>query len=229
MSRSVTSKRRAREQGNRVGDEVRGARIAQGMTVQQVSVLSGVSWSTIRRVERGEPSVAVGNVCAVSEAVGLDLVLRTFPGRPPSLRDTGQLHQAEWLCRRAHASLHSTLELLIGQHGEAIDTVFFGPEEIIATEIERMAADFQAQYRRANAKRDALAALHQRPVRLVMAIEDTRRNRLALEPHLAFIRESLPAGSREVLTALGSGQPLGRDGLIWVRTRREVVSRDSSR
>lgn len=222
MSRSASSRRRAREQNTRVGDEVQLARIGQGMTIQQVSVLSGVSWSTVRRVERGDPNVSMGIACAVAEAVGLDLVLRTYQGSPPSLRDTGQLGHAEWLCERAHPSLHPSLELLVGQHGEAIDTVFFGPEEIIATEIERMLADFQAQYRRANAKREALAAQHQRPVRLVMAIEDTLRNRSMLEPHVAFIRRTLPAGTREVLTALGTGRPLGRDGLIWIRTRRKV-------
>lgn len=198
------------------------------MTIQQVSKASGVAWSSVRRMEHGDPGVTILTACAVTEAVGLDLVLRTYPGRSLSLRDTGQLTHAEWLCTRVHPSLHPNVELLIGQHGEAIDVAFFGAEEIVATEIERMAVDFQAQYRRANLKRDALAALHKRPVRLVMAIEDTARNRTTLEPHLAFIRATLPAGTREVLTALGAGKPLGRDGLIWVRTRR-VVNGDASR
>jgi len=222
MTRTASSRRRAREQNTRIGDEARQARISQGLTIQQVSEASGVAWSSVRRVERGDPGVSVMTACAVTEAVGLDLVLRTYQGRSLSLRDTGQLTHAEWLCERVHPSLHPNLELLIGQHGAAIDVVFFGPEEIIATEIERMAADFQGQYRRANLKREALAALHRRPVRLVMAIADTARNRAALEPHLAFIRSTLPAGTREVLTALSAGKPLGRDGLIWVRTRRGV-------
>ena len=101
--------------------------------------------------------------------------------------------------------------------GLVVDLVLFGPTEIWATEIERLLGDFQGQHRRADAKREALAAQHRRPVRLVMAVEDTRRNRAALDPHIAFIRASLPAGSREILGALRSGRPLGRDGLLWLR------------
>jgi transcriptional regulator with XRE-family HTH domain len=222
MSRSDSSRRRARQQNARLGEEIRLARIGLGMTIQRVSMLASVSWSTVRRLEGGDPNVGMGTACSVAEAVGLDVVLRAYPGHPPSLRDTGQLRHAEWLCDRTHPSLHASLEVLVGQHGEAVDVAFFGADEIIATEIERMAVDFQAQYRRAERKREALAAQHRRPVRLVMAVEDSKRNRAALEPHLAFIRNTLPAGSREVLGALGAGRPLGRDGLIWVRTRREV-------
>ena len=83
-----------------------------------------------------------------------------------------------------------------------------------------MATDFQNQYRRADRKRQALAAQHQRPTRLVLVIEDTRRNRAALEPHMKLIQAALPARSREVLGALRSGRPLGRDGLLWVRRAR---------
>jgi len=104
-------------------------------------------------------------------------------------------------------------------NGRAIDMALFGPVEIIAMEIERLIADFQAQYRAASAKRDELAVAHQRPVRLVMALEDTRRNRAAMREHEALIRSVLPADSREVLRAIRTGDPLGRDGLLWIRPR----------
>jgi hypothetical protein len=168
-------------------------------------------------VELGDPGVTITTLCAVAEAVGLDVVLRTYPGRGPTLRDTGQLALAEQMCAQAHAGWQPNIELAVGAHGEAIDVALFATREIWAVEIERMAIDFQAQYRRADRKRAILAALHQRPARLVMIVEDSRRNRAALEAHLAFIRATLPAGSREVLTALRTARPLGRDGLAWVR------------
>lgn len=191
--------------------------MTQAMTARQVADRAGVSDSTEARVELGGPNVTITTMCAVAEAVGLDVVIRIYQGRGPSLRDTGQLVIAELLRAQAHSVWQPNIELLVGPHGESIDLAVFGAHEIWASEIERMATDFQAQYRRADRKREALATLHQRPVRLVMVIEDTRRNRAALEPHLTFIRVTLPAGSREILTALRTGRPLGRDGLMWTR------------
>lgn len=219
-NRSASSRVRAREQSARIGAEVKLARVTQAMTRQQVANLAGVAWSTEVRVELGDPNLGVETLCAVAEAVGLDLVLRAFQGTPPRLRDTGQLELAQQLVAQASTAWQPQIELLIGQHGESIDLAFFGPAEILATEVERMATDYQNQYRRADRKRQALAAQHRRPVRLVLVIEDTRRNRAAVAPHLALIKTALPAGSREVLRALRSGQPLGRDGCLWVRSSR---------
>ena len=215
--RSTASRRRAAEQTTKIGADIRLARSVVGMSTQQAAARAGVSWSTLVRLEIGDPNAEVSTLCAVCEAVGLDLVLRAYPGRQPSLRDTGQLALAEGLCARADRSMTPTIELAIGQHGEAIDTVFFGPQEIIAAEVERMIVDFQDQYRRADRKREALGAQHSRPVRLVMVLEDTKRNRTAVERHIEIVRTALPAGSREVFRALRTGEPLGRDGLAWVR------------
>lgn len=156
-------------------------------------------------------------VTALAEAVGLDLVLRAYPGRPPSLRDTGQLGLVRKIVARVHPSIKPTIELAVGSNGASVDLALFGADEIVCVEVERRIVDFQEQYRRAVRKRDVVAAMHQRPVRLVMAIEDLRRNRSAVEPHLELIRKALPAGSREILTSLGRGSPVGRDGLLWIR------------
>lgn len=189
------------------------------MTGRQLAARAGVSPSTEARVELGDPSVGLDTLCAVTEAAGLDLVLRTYEGRRPTLRDTGQLALAEHLCARVHPSMRPTIELLVGQHGEAIDIALFGAEEIVAVEVERLIVDLQDQYRRGDRKRQALGAMHQRPVRLVLVLEDTRRNRAAFERHARLIRSVLPAGSREVLRALAAGRPLGRDGVLWLRRR----------
>jgi transcriptional regulator with XRE-family HTH domain len=216
-NRSASSRVRAREQSARIGAEVKLARVTQAMTRQQVADLAGVAWSTEVRVELGDPNLGIETMCAVAEAVGLDVVLRAYQGTTPPLRDTGQLEITEQLVAQASPLWQPEIELLIGQHGESIDLAFFGPAEIIATEVERMAADWQNQYRRADRKREALAAQHRRPVRLVLAVADTRRNRGALGPHMALVKASLPAGSRDVLAALRSGRPLGQDGLLWIR------------
>src|ERR687895_423698 len=148
MPRTTTSRRRAAEQAARMGMEIRTARAIAGMTTRQVARRAGVAASTEARVEVGDPGAAVDTVCAVAEAVGLDIVLRAYPGRQPSLRDMGQLELAHALIARVHPSLKPELELLVGQHGEAIDTVLFGASEIVAVEFERLIVDVQAQLRR---------------------------------------------------------------------------------
>jgi len=196
------------------------ARATLGMTLQQVADRAGVSWSTAWRAQAGDPTIGVGTLCAVTEAVGLDLVLSAYPGRQPSLRDSGQLTIVEHVQAQAHGSWQPSVELGVGDHGRAIDLVLFGAAEILACEVERMATDFQAQFRRGDLKRRELAEVHRRPIRLVMVIEDTRRNRAALGAHAAAIATRLPAGPREVLRALRSGHALGRDGILWVRRGR---------
>lgn len=211
--------RRAELQAERTGAEIRSARAEHALSRAAVSRKAGVSADTERRVEEGDPSVQLDTLCAVGAAVGLDIVVQTYSGRGPSLRDSGQLRHAEWLREVAHPAWRTEFEVAAGDHGEAADVGLFGPVEIIVTEIDRLLLDFQRQYRRNKQKCDWIASRHQRPVRLMMLIEDTRRNRAAVAEHAAFIESVLPAGSREVLHSLRTGEPLGRNGLIWIRPR----------
>ena len=211
--------RRARSQSEAIGKEVGLARAEHGLSVTTVARRAGVVPDTVRRIEAGEPGVQVDTLCAVGAAVGVDVVLRGYRGRAPTLRDTGQLRLAEMLCAIVGDAWHPRLELRAGEHGEAADIGLFGSLEILDAEIERVLVDFQAQYRRAKLKCDWLAAQHQRPVRLVLVVEDTARNRAAVAKHVDFIRTVLPAGSREVLQAFRTGEPLGKDGLLWIRRR----------
>ncbi len=202
------------------------ARAAHGLTLTTVAWRANVAPDTVRRVETGDPGVQLDTLCAVGTAVGVDVVVRGYRGRSPTLRDTGQLRLAEMLCGIASDAWHPRLEIRAGDHGEAADVRFFGPVEILDVEIERLLLDFQAQYRRNKLNCDWLAGQHQRPVRLVLVVEDTARNRAVVAQHADFVRAVLPAGSRDVLRALRSGEPLGKDGLLWLR-RREPPRRRS--
>ena len=169
------------------------------------------------RVEQGSPRTTLATLCAVTDAVGLDLVIRAHPGRGPSLRDRGQMTIAQYLSRKAHPAWSIGLEVTAGDFGQAIDQVFSGPQEIMAVEIIRHMGDFQGQYRTISLKRDWLSRHHRRPVRLVLAVEDLRSNRAVLAPHMSLVGSILPAGSRHVMQAIRTGRPLGSDGLLWVR------------
>lgn len=208
---------RAFDQAQRLGTEVRVGRATLRISRDDAARRAGVSRSTFERVEAGSPATRLDILAAVTNAVRLDLVLRTYPQRGPSLRDSGQMEIAASLVAAASAAWRAELEVTAGDHGEAIDLVFWGTDEIIAVEIERRMADYQAQYRSVARKRDWLAQHHGRRVRLVVAVEDTRRNRTAMSPHLQLTGIVLPAGSRRVMKAITAGVPLRSDGLLWTR------------
>ena len=212
--------RRAARQADGVTRDIVASRARRGETRTVVAARAGVSPDSVRRVEHGDPHVQLNTLCAVAEALGLDIVVRAYPGQPPSLRDAGQLGVEETIRSIAHGTWHLQAEVLAGDHGQAIDLCLFGPTEILAMEIDRLLLDFQEQYRRNAVKREFLAARHRRPIRLVMVVLATDRNRHAVQAHRAFIQSVLPAGSREVLRSLRTGKPLTRDGLLWIRPDR---------
>lgn len=216
MRQRLDPLRMAREAALGFGREVTLARTNQALTIHAAARLAGVAPATQRRVEAGDPAVGITTVCRVAAPLGLKVWGKAFPASTPTLRDTGQLAIADYLRTAAGAGLRVVLEHGLG-NGRAIDAVFMGTDEIIAAEVERLLADLQAQYRAADAKRIELAALHQRPVRLVLAVADTRHNRAVVRDHAALIGSMLPAGSREIMRAIRTSEPLGRDGLLWVR------------
>ena len=217
MTRRRRAWQRADDQGRRVGRDVRLARTAAGISTTDAAHRAGVSRSTLERVEQGDAGVAVGTLCAVADSVGLDIVVHAYPGRGTSLRDRGQMAIAQHLAAIAHAAWTVSLEVPAGEHGQAIDQVFWRADEIVAVEIVRHIGDYQGQYRPMTLKRDWLARMHRRPIRLVLAVEDLRSNRAALAPHIGLVSTVLPAGSRQILHAVRHGESLGADGLLWVR------------
>lgn len=184
-----------------------------GMTVEDVARRASLASSTVARVLNGDGGAHLDTICAVGEAVGMKVGARAYPSVHPRLRDSGQLRMAHHLIGCAHTSFRAALELPVGDpFGRAADLVFFGTDEILHFELERRLADLQSQHRAAMVKREALHARHQRPVRLVLAIEDTRRNRGLVAAHLAVVQAALPETSRHVMHALRTGAPLGGDG-----------------
>jgi transcriptional regulator with XRE-family HTH domain len=208
---------RSADQARKVGESVQLRRAAAGLTRTQAAARAGIARSTFERIEAGEPGVALDTLVAACDPVGLDLVCQTYPGRSLSLRDKGQMGVAQLLADMASSRWRVTLEEPSGDHGEATDMVFWGPDEIVAVEIERLVVSYESQRRRASVKRDWLAARHHRPVRLVMVIEDTARNRAAMSPWERVLTSTMPLGSRAVFSSIRTGAPLGNDGLCWIR------------
>jgi len=102
----------------------------------------------------------------------------------------------------------------------AADLVLNGPNEVLHIEIERALVDLQAQVRAAQLKREALAERSSEPVRLILAVPDTRRARTVVAQYEELLARALPAGSSTVWRAIKQGRAVNGDGVLFVRGQR---------
>ena len=202
------------------GAELRTARVNSGLTQRLVARLAGASQQVVSKAERGAGDLSLEMRCRLVAATGHELGWRFFPTRSISLRDSGQLALAQVIAAASAAHWRVDLERPVRPgDARAADLVLTSAAGVIHVEVERSLTDLQAQLRAAQLKRDALQAASRRPIRLVIAVPDTRTARQRLHPFTDLIRRALPTPSRSIWTALGDGTPLAADGLLFVRER----------
>ncbi|MBC3185929.1 helix-turn-helix domain-containing protein [Corynebacterium sp. zg-331] len=82
-----------------LGEYVRGWRMVLGLTAQQVSERAGITRDTLRKIERGNPTVQFASVAQVLRALGLlDRVVDTVD---PLNSDIGRLRAGRLDKKRA--------------------------------------------------------------------------------------------------------------------------------
>jgi transcriptional regulator with XRE-family HTH domain len=203
----------------RLARELLAARAVAGLTQQEVATRARVSQRFVSYVERGRRLPSLEVLHRLASATGHDLSFRLFPADGVRLRDSGQLRLADLIRRESDTTWRIQLEVPVAAPPDrrAADMVLQTPSEVVHLEIERALLDLQAQLRSAQLKRAALANRLSRPVRLVIAVPDTARNRAVVDAHRSIVESALPVPSRRIWSSLRSGIPLGGDGLLWVR------------
>jgi transcriptional regulator with XRE-family HTH domain len=194
--------------------------MAHGLTQRQLARLAGVSQAEVSKAERATVDISLEARCRLAAACGHELGWRLYPVATVRLRDSGQMAMAQAIVGAAHRTWRPRLEVPVAPGDpRAADLVLTGPMEIIQIEIERALVDFQAQLRSAQLKRELLVAQDHRPIRLVIAVPATANNRERLAPFSEVIDRTMPAMSRTIWRAIRSGEQLGADGILFVRTR----------
>jgi transcriptional regulator with XRE-family HTH domain len=213
---------RGRDLTARFGRELRDERVAQGVSQRLLARRAGISQARVSAIERGVRQLDVSLAARLAAGVGGELGMRLYPGVGIGLRDSGQLRTAQLIREAVPAGARVTLEAPIGVGHDlrAADMLIEGQREAVVIEVERALTDFQAQLRRAQLKRVALAERLARTVRLVIAVPDTPRNQRNVATYRDLIESALPVSSRRIWAALRSAEPVGGDGLLWVRERR---------
>ena len=199
------------------------ARMTAGLTQRALAGLAGLSQQEASKAEKGATDLSLDARCRLASACGHEIGWRLYPVATVRMRDSGQLGIAQAIVSAAHPKWRPQLEVPVAQGDlragdlRAADLLLTGSEEIIHVEIERALVDFQAQLRSAQLKREAIAAAEERPIRLVLAVPDTRTSRARLAPFAELTARTLPVRSARAWRAIRDGEPLAGDGIIFVR------------
>ncbi len=180
--------------------EVRRSRVGAGLSQRTVGASVGVSHMTVGRFERNANGLTIdviGGICAV---VGLDLVIRAYPGGD-ALRDVGQLRLLDRLSVRRHPTIRWVTEVPLPIPGDrrAWDAMLIGDGWRVAVEAETVLDDLQALERRLELKRRDGEVDH-----VILLVSDTPRNRNRFAARQASL-STVPPAAAAILEALRRG------------------------
>lgn len=207
---------RARETSKRLATlaaaEIRGARVAAGLSQHALGAAVGLSASEIGRFERGDiQDVGIDRLCRMAAAAGLTVTLRLYPEGDP-VRDAGQVRLLARLRDRISPSVRWRQEVPLTGRGDlrAWDAVIDGTGCADAVEAETRFVDTQATERRVALKlRDDPSVAH-----VVLLLADTRLNRSTLAAVRDSLRATYPIDGRVALARIAAGRCPGGNAII---------------
>lgn len=203
-----------RQLARKVGEEIRGARLAAGLSQRAVARAAKISQPRLSHIERGLTACSsFAELSVVARTVGLRLTLACHPVGD-ALRDSAQRRLIEALVARAHPGVRWRVEVPIPLPGDlrAVDAVLVAGGIDIAVEAWTRLDDLQAQLRSSQLKRRDIGAR-----RLVLLVADTPHNRRVISAASLTLAATMPLQTRAVLAALGSGRDPGGDGVVVLR------------
>jgi transcriptional regulator with XRE-family HTH domain len=163
-----------------LGEELRDQRLALGLSQRVVAEGAQISRARLSRIEGGKvPGLPIVEASQIAATLGLDLVVRVYPGAEP-LRDAAHSERLMRLLKQARTPLSYQLEVPLPAlpdrpEQRAWDAVIRGGGARTAVELEMRLRDGQALERRINLKRrdDPTEAF-------ILLVADTRTNRRIL-------------------------------------------------
>ena len=208
------ARRRANQQLATLAQELRDARIGLGRTQADVARAAGISSSELSRIELGRyAALQFETVAVVGAAIGLDVVLRTYPG-DHIIRDEPQVRLLRALRERLGDRWTWRYEVPVAPGDQRTwDSVgrCATTGASIAVDAETRIQEVQGPLRRITHKRDAAGC-----PRTVVLVADTRNNRAAVRAGADELAAEFPVGTRAALRALEAGLVPANDCLIML-------------
>ena len=196
-----------------VGEEIRRARVAAGVSQGAVARAAGLTHATVSRLERGvTPNATVLMFARVCAIVGLDLSVRVYPAGSP-LRDRAQAVVADRFRALLHESVAVLSEVPFPNAGDmrAWDLLLKARGRRTGVEIETRPRDGQELERRMSLKRRDGSVDS-----MILVLPDTRSNRAFVRDRTTSLRSLFPGDPKKALLDLRSGVLPNEDVLFLV-------------
>ncbi len=198
----------------RLGDELRQARTARGLSQTRVALGAGISRSQLSRIERGQvPGLSLSVACRLAAVLGHELSVKAYPTGTP-VRDRGQLALLQRLAQRLPptAPWSRELPLPIANDLRAWDAGLGLGAGFVGFDAESRLTDLQATSRRTAIKlRD-----DPRAKAAILVVANTRHNRRVLAEHADALRSDFPLGNAALLPTLAAGIVPPANGILLI-------------
>jgi transcriptional regulator with XRE-family HTH domain len=195
----------------RLGRELRLARITAGSSQADIARRIGTSKAQVSRIEHGKVMrLSLVTVALHAGAVGLRFSAQLYPGVRRVL-DAPQLSLLNRLRERIGSLWAWELEVPMPKERDlrAVDARMSHGALMVAVEAITRLADVQAQVRAAQLKRRDVGA-----TRLLLLVGDSNANRRAMAEVAPMLSAGFLLGTRHVLGMLAAGKDPGRDCLV---------------
>ena len=193
-----------------VADELRGARLARGLSQTQVGRAVGVRRARISAVERrAVKAMTIDQLARQAAVLVLKLSVKLYP-IGAAIRDAAQVKYINGFVARVGKAWKVGLDVPIPIPGDlrAVDVVLEGPC-VIAIEVITRLRDIQSELRSAQVKQRDLGA-----DRLVLVLAATHANRHALAAARASLEAAFELDTQRVMRLLAAGKDPGRDAIV---------------
>lgn len=219
----------------RTGRALRALRRQRGWRQRDLAARTGLSKSTIGRLELGQlEGATLGTLAAVVRALGatIDVGVRWNGEALDRLLDAAHAAIVERLIamlREFGWEIAPEVSYSIGGERGSVDVLAWHPEVQIAliVEVKSVVPDLQATLHGLDRKARIGPILDRergwlvRGVARLLVIGETRTNRRRLDTHAATVAAALPTSGRAVLTWLRSPHPPALSGRLFLSSARE--------
>lgn len=211
--------RRVRRQALRTGQDLRDLRLDAGVSLRELSAVTGLHPSHIARIEAAQNQASIEALTLIGVALGADLSLRYFAGTGPRIHDRFQAPMIEELLRVLDERWTARLEVPIPRPGRGVVDLLMEDRASPTTVV----GEAQSEFRRVEEQLRWLAEKAQaiespdRAVSRLLILRSTVATREISRRYRSILSTAYPARTTDVVDALTGASPWPGPGVVWMR------------